>query len=220
MAFLELSGVRKGYGTGAARTEVLGGIDLAVEEGEFLAIVGFSGSGKTTLISAIAGLIDLDDGSIRLRGKDISGPSPERGIVFQSYSLMPWLTVGGNIANGSPIGDGPPAFIALGAELTLRSRDGRRTMALEDYFLDYGKQDRKPGEFVLSLTVPKPATDSHFAVYKVAKRREEVSGLRKALHREAGYTFRFISFIVIDDNKIMTTTPTLALTLFHLVLLL
>lgn len=98
MAFLELSGVRKGYGTGAARTEVLGGIDLAVEEGEFLAIVGFSGSGKTTLISAIAGLIDLDDGSIRLRGKDISGPSPERGIVFQSYSLMPWLTVGGNIA--------------------------------------------------------------------------------------------------------------------------
>ena len=82
-------------------------------------------------------------------------------------------TIGGNVANGSPIGDTPPALIALGATLTLQSTDGTRTIALQDYFRDYGKQDRKPGEFVLSLTVPKPATDSHFAVYKVAKRREE-----------------------------------------------
>ena len=82
-------------------------------------------------------------------------------------------TIGGNVANGSPIGDTPPALIALGATLTLQSADGTRTIALQDYFRDYGKQDRKPGEFVLSLTVPKPATDSHFAVYKVAKRREE-----------------------------------------------
>ena len=82
-------------------------------------------------------------------------------------------TIGGNVANGSPIGDTPPALIALGATLTLQSADGVRTLALQDYFLDYGKQDRKPGEFVLSLTVPKPAAGSHFAIYKIAKRREE-----------------------------------------------
>ncbi|MCD1632751.1 xanthine dehydrogenase small subunit [Martelella mediterranea] len=82
-------------------------------------------------------------------------------------------TIGGNVANGSPIGDTPPALIALGATLTLQSADGTRTIALQDYFRDYGKQDRRPGDFVLSLTVPKPAKDSHFAVYKVAKRREE-----------------------------------------------
>ena len=79
-------------------------------------------------------------------------------------------TVGGNIANGSPIGDGPPAFIALGAELTLRSRDGRRTMALEDYFLDYGKQDRRPWEFLESLWIPRPGPDATIHIAKVSRR--------------------------------------------------
>ena len=98
MAFLELKGLTKGYGVGVDRSVVLDGIDLAVEEGEFIAIVGFSGSGKTTLISAIAGLIEPDAGEILLKGKPVKGPDPERGVVFQSYSLMPWLTVEGNVA--------------------------------------------------------------------------------------------------------------------------
>src|SRR5690606_18117284 len=59
--------------------------------------VGFSGSGKTTLVSTIAGLIEPDSGSIRIRGEEIKGPAPSRGVVFQSYSLMPWLTVEGNV---------------------------------------------------------------------------------------------------------------------------
>lgn len=98
MAFLELRNVCKSYGSGAGRTDVLDNISLAMEEGEFVAIVGFSGSGKTTLISAIAGLIEPDQGEILLNGKKIDGAGPERGVVFQSYSLMPWLTVEGNIA--------------------------------------------------------------------------------------------------------------------------
>lgn len=97
MAFLELKGLTKGFGIGVDRTVVLDGIDLAVEEGEFIAIVGFSGSGKSTLISAIAGLIEPDAGEILLKGKPVRGPDPERGVVFQSYSLMPWLTVAGNV---------------------------------------------------------------------------------------------------------------------------
>jgi xanthine dehydrogenase small subunit len=79
-------------------------------------------------------------------------------------------TVGGNIANGSPIGDGPPALIALDALLTVRSRDGRRTMALEDYFLDYGKQDRRPGEFVESVHIPAPGPDDMVHISKLARR--------------------------------------------------
>ncbi|MGD1880271.1 MAG: ABC transporter ATP-binding protein [Kiloniellaceae bacterium] len=98
MAFLELKGVCKAYGEGAARTSVLKDIDLTVEEGEFVAIVGFSGSGKTTLISAIAGLIAPDAGEVLLKGEAVSGPGPDRGVVFQSYSLMPWLSVQGNVA--------------------------------------------------------------------------------------------------------------------------
>ncbi len=98
MAFLELRNVCKSYGEGAGRTDVLDNVSLAMEEGEFVAIVGFSGSGKTTLISAIAGLIEPDRGEILLNGRQIEGAGPERGVVFQSYSLMPWLSVEGNIA--------------------------------------------------------------------------------------------------------------------------
>jgi len=82
-------------------------------------------------------------------------------------------TIGGNIANGSPIGDTPPPFIALGARLTLRRGEHRREIKLEDYFLAYGKQDRQPGEFVESVTVPLLPAGEKFAVYKLSKRREE-----------------------------------------------
>jgi nitrate/nitrite transport system ATP-binding protein len=98
MSFLSLKGVCKSYGSGAKRSDVLSNLDLEVAEGEFVAIVGFSGSGKTTLISAIAGLIQSDAGEITLKGKPVTGPGPDRGVVFQSYSLLPWLNVRGNVA--------------------------------------------------------------------------------------------------------------------------
>ena len=79
-------------------------------------------------------------------------------------------TVGGNIANGSPIGDGPPALIALGATLTLRSAMGRRTMALEEYFLAYGQQDRRPFEFVESIHVPRPSASDIILIGKLSRR--------------------------------------------------
>jgi len=82
-------------------------------------------------------------------------------------------TIGGNIANGSPIGDTPPPLIALDAKLTLRKGAGRRTIPLEEFFIAYGKQDRQPGEFVEAVHVPVPAVGSHFAIYKVSKRFEE-----------------------------------------------
>ncbi|WPZ12547.1 xanthine dehydrogenase small subunit [Nitratireductor rhodophyticola] len=82
-------------------------------------------------------------------------------------------TIGGNIANGSPIGDTPPPLIALGATLTLRKGKSRRTIPLEDFFIDYGKQDRAPGEFVEAVHVPVPDAASRFAVWKISKRRDE-----------------------------------------------
>jgi nitrate/nitrite transport system ATP-binding protein len=97
MAFLELKNVCKGYGVAGNRTEVLRDVNLSIEEGEFVAIVGYSGAGKTTLISMIAGLLKPDSGSIKLRGEDITEPGPDRGMVFQNYSLLPWLTVAENV---------------------------------------------------------------------------------------------------------------------------
>lgn len=95
---LEIKGLCKSYGTAGHRTEVLRDINLQIRAGEFIAIVGFSGSGKTTLISLIAGLIGPDSGAVLKNGEPITRPGPDRGLVFQSYSLMPWLTVYGNVA--------------------------------------------------------------------------------------------------------------------------
>jgi len=95
---LSLRNVRKSYaGQSGGNTDVLGGIDLDVKDGEFIAILGFSGAGKTTLISSIAGLVEPDEGEILLKGKPIDGPDKDRGLVFQSYSLFPWLSVEKNV---------------------------------------------------------------------------------------------------------------------------
>ncbi len=92
-------------------------------------------------------------------------------------------TIGGNIANGSPIGDTPPPLIALGASLTLRQGKVRRTIPLEDFFIAYGKQDRKPGEFVEAVHVPVPGKVVHFGVYKITKRRDEdITAVLGAFH--------------------------------------
>lgn len=93
MSILEFTHVSKRYG----ETPVLRDLSFAVDEGEFVVILGFSGSGKTTLMNLMAGLTLPDEGQVRFRGAAVTGPGPERGLVFQSYALMPWLTVAGNI---------------------------------------------------------------------------------------------------------------------------
>ncbi len=90
---------------------------------------------------------------------------------FASEQVRGAATIGGNIANGSPIGDAPPALIALGAVLHLRRGDARREMPIEEFFLDYRKQDRHPGEFVEAVTIP--ATAPGLACYKLSKRFDQ-----------------------------------------------
>jgi xanthine dehydrogenase small subunit len=103
-------------------------------------------------------------------------------------------TVGGNIANGSPIGDTPPPLVALGATVTLRKGGHRRTLPLQDFFIAYGRQDRQPGEFVESLAVPALAGDAFFAVYKISKRRDEdISALCGAF------------YVTLDDEGFVET---------------
>ncbi len=94
MPYLEITDASKRYGS----REVLTGINLEIEKGEFVAIIGYSGAGKTTLISMIAGLVKPDSGTVKLDGGIVSGPGPDRGLVFQNYSLLPWLTVYENVA--------------------------------------------------------------------------------------------------------------------------
>ncbi|MBN8182546.1 ABC transporter ATP-binding protein [Roseibium aggregatum] len=136
MSFLEISGVSKSYGENATRTDVLDDINLKVEEGEFIAIVGFSGTGKTTLISLLAGLIEPDKGGIIFKNKEIDGPHQDRGVVFQSYSLMPWLSVFGNVA--------------LAVDSVFKKKSASERKAICDKYIEMvglgHARDRKPSE--------------------------------------------------------------------------
>ncbi len=111
----------------------------------------------------------------------ISPDLGELGRRFGSKQVRAQGTVGGNIANGSPIGDWAPAFIALGAEVELADAKGARTLPLEDFFIAYGKQDRKPGEIVSALTIPKLRPGQHVRCLKISKRfDEDISALMGA----------------------------------------
>ncbi len=97
MGVLTFENVSKNFGEGQHRTDVLKNINLDVQDGEFLVLLGFSGTGKTTLINLMAGLDQPSTGRVTYRGNPVTGPGRERGVIFQSYSLMPWLTVAGNV---------------------------------------------------------------------------------------------------------------------------
>ncbi|MCH2033991.1 MAG: ABC transporter ATP-binding protein [Tenacibaculum sp.] len=97
MAYLELKNINKTYGEGKHKTEVLSDINLSIEEGEFVAIVGFTGSGKTTLVNLINGLLEPTSGEVLFKEEPVKGTSHDRGVIFQNYSLLPWLTVGQNV---------------------------------------------------------------------------------------------------------------------------
>jgi xanthine dehydrogenase small subunit len=101
---------------------------------------------------------------------------PDLGEImrrFGSAQVRVAGTVGGNIANGSPIGDLPPALIALGASVELRLGDASRVLPLEDFFIAYGKQDRAPGEYVRRIHAPRLTPNQHYRSFKVSKRFDE-----------------------------------------------
>jgi xanthine dehydrogenase small subunit len=118
-------------------------------------------------------------------GPALASIDPDLGELirrFGGWQVRNAATIGGNIANGSPIGDSPPALIALGARIELQRGDKRRTVALENFYIDYKKQDRAPGEFVRSVSVPKLAKDEHFRCFKLSKRYDQdISGVMGAI---------------------------------------
>jgi NitT/TauT family transport system ATP-binding protein len=97
---LEASGVRKVYNKNGKALEVLDVERFTVGEGEFITVIGPSGCGKSTFLHIIGGFIKAEGGSIRVYGEEVSGPGPDRGMMFQEFALFPWRTVAGNVAWG------------------------------------------------------------------------------------------------------------------------
>ena len=98
MSYLKIDHVDKRFARGAATTEVLKDISLVIDKGEFVSIIGHSGCGKSTLLNIVAGLTPVSAGAVLLEGKEVNAPGPERAVVFQNHSLLPWLTVYDNVA--------------------------------------------------------------------------------------------------------------------------
>ena len=106
---LEVVGLRKAYARDGQTLEVLDLARLAVADGEFVTVVGPSGCGKSTLLHVLGGFIPGDAGDIRVHGREVVGPGPDRGMVFQEFSLFPWRTVSGNVGWGLEVRGAPAA---------------------------------------------------------------------------------------------------------------
>ncbi len=135
-AYLEISGLKKIYPTPTGPAVIVQNIDLKIEKGEFVSIIGHSGCGKSTVLMMVAGLNPISEGGIVLAGKELDGPGPDRGMVFQSPSLLPWLTALENV------------MLGIEQVFFTASRDERRQIA--EYFLTVvglgDSMDKKPAE--------------------------------------------------------------------------
>ena len=149
-------------------------------------------------VSQIAGMLEIGAGvTLEDAYKALAGHYPaELTEMWQRFASLPIRnagTLGGNVANGSPIGDSMPWLIALGSEVVLRSGAGERVMPLEKLYLAYQKKDMQPGEFVQALRVPLPRQGVHFRTYKLAKRfDQDISAVC------AAFAMRFDGDVVVE----------------------
>jgi xanthine dehydrogenase small subunit len=155
--------------------------------------------------------------------RSLAGLDPDLGELLRrlgSKQIRAAGTIGGNIANGSPIGDMPPALIALGATIELRREDVTRTLALEDFFIAYGRQDRAPGEFLTRVEIPSLADNQRFRCYKISKRfDQDISALMGAFRfdldagRIAGARIAFGGMAATPKRAVKTETAVTGLKL-------
>src|SRR6476620_9135310 len=95
--YLKIDHVDKRFSRGSMENEVLKDVTLSVEKGEYVSIIGHSGCGKSTLLNIVAGLLPVSTGCVLLENKEVNDPGPDRAVVFQNHSLLPWLTVYDNV---------------------------------------------------------------------------------------------------------------------------
>jgi NitT/TauT family transport system ATP-binding protein len=168
---IDVQGVNKVFATSDREVVALKNIDLQIPHGQFVCLLGPSGCGKSTLLNAIAGFSPPSSGRIVADGREIAGPGPDRGMVFQEYALFPWMTVEKNIAFGLEIKGLPRAQIAATVDqlLAMLSLSDFRTRYPKD--LSGGMRQRVAIARVLALDSPIMLMDEPFGALDALTRR-------------------------------------------------
>jgi NitT/TauT family transport system ATP-binding protein len=209
---IRIRGVRKVFATGGREVVALEGIDLDVAAGELVCLLGPSGCGKSTLLNAIAGFSPPTAGSIVANGREVSGPGPDRAMVFQEYALFPWMTVDGNVAFGLEMAGRPRAEIREKVDRLLAKLN---LSEFRDRFpkdLSGGMRQRVAIARVLAIDAPMLLMDEPFGALDALTRRnlqDELLRIWAELRRTIVFVTHGIeeSIYLADRVVVMTYRP-------------
>jgi NitT/TauT family transport system ATP-binding protein len=209
---IEVAGVNKIFRTGDREVVALKDIELSIKQGEFVCLLGPSGCGKSTLLNAVAGFALPSTGTISVEGRTVTGPGPERGMVFQEYALFPWMTVAQNIAFGLEIQKKDKAEINLTVNQLL---DMLHLKDFRDRFpkdLSGGMRQRVAIARILALDSPIMLMDEPFGALDALTRRNLQDELLR-IWSTLGKTILFVthsieeSIYLADRIVVMTYRP-------------
>jgi len=209
---IEVAGVNKIFRTGDREVVALKDIELSIKQGEFVCLLGPSGCGKSTLLNAVAGFALPSSGKISVEGRTVTGPGPERGMVFQEYALFPWMTVAQNIAFGLEIQKKDKAEINLTVNQLL---DMLHLKDFRDRFpkdLSGGMRQRVAIARILALDSPIMLMDEPFGALDALTRRNLQDELLR-IWSTLGKTILFVthsieeSIYLADRIVVMTYRP-------------
>ena len=194
-SFVQFAGVSVRYGAGASAVQALERADLGFARGDFVCIVGPSGCGKTTMMQTLAGFLAPTTGVVSLDGQAVTGPGPERGVVFQQPALFPWMTVAGNAGFGPRMRREAPAAADARVEQWLRTTGLWEFRARYPYELSGGMQQRLAIARALCNEPKVLLMDEPFGALD-ALTRERMQEELHAVWRRTGMTVVFITHSV------------------------
>jgi NitT/TauT family transport system ATP-binding protein len=208
-SLLRVRGASKRYPGGI---EALRKAELVVERGEFVCLIGASGCGKSTLLRMIAGFETATEGEVIVRGKPVTGPGPDRGMVFQDYGLFPWLTVRGNVAFGPAARGKPKAEVARIAERFVAMMGLERFADVYPHQLSGGMKQRVAIGRVLANEAHLALMDEPFGALD-AMTRERLQEELLAIWRATELTVVFVThsleeaIFLADRVVVMSPSP-------------
>ena len=207
---LHIANVHKRFATGAGEIEALRAVDLAIRRGEFVCLIGASGCGKSTLLRTIGGFETPSAGRVLIDGRPVTGPGPDRGMVFQDYGLFPWLTVRRNIGFGPSARGVPRTEVAAIAERFIAMIGLERFAEAYPHQLSGGMKQRVAIARVLANSAAVILMDEPFGALD-AMTRERLQSELLAIWQATGLTVLFVTHAIEEAillaDRIVVMSP-------------